>query len=266
MPKRYMGTAYDKDMGTFNADAQQQPKTTGVHAVIAAAPGTDDEDDSKGAWAVLPQGLQAGSAAAVLSGPKHFPPLPEDIDDHEDDEGTAVQIVNAITDAKPQPRPKMPRMPKSAKKKSKPVPPSRERLIQVANLIQEGKLKSPPVAKDEVLVLHDSGAAPNIANHAKHFPGSTLVPSKDGDKFSTATGEPFGSNGEMSVNFESLEGHQKTFTFKNADVAIPILSIGLLTDDDHEATFRKNDGVLKRVPTNQTIKLVRVYGVYFFSF
>ena len=124
----------------------------------------------------------------------------------------------------------------------------------------------PPVAKDEVLVLHDSGAAPNIANHAKHFPGSTLVPSKDGDKFSTATGEPFGSNGEMSVNFESLEGHQKTFTFKNADVAIPILSTGLLTDDDHESTFRKKDGGLTHVPTIQTIKFFRMYGVYFFRF
>ena len=94
-----------------------------------------------------------------------------------------------------------------------------------------------------MLILHDSGAAPNIANHATHFPGSTLkTTTTQSSQFTTATGQPFGSDGEMTINFESQEGHHRTFTFKNADVAIPIISPGLLADDNHDALFRKKRG------------------------
>lgn len=251
-------------------------KATMAAAVIADGPIADSESeseaDNKMAWAVLPPGLRAGCAAPVL-----MPELLEGPDNNiDDDEHQMFSMICSLTndnesliDSKPCNKPecktcpststpcnaattiptttsttktkqKMPRMPKiNVQKKRKAEPPSRERVLQVAKLIEQSELKAPEVAKGEVLVLHDSGAAPNIENHKNHFPGSTLSSSTSKDSFSTATGQPFGSSGEMSVLVETQEGHKRTFTLKNADVAIPILSAGLLCDDDHDALFKK---------------------------
>ena len=70
----------------------------------------------------------------------------------------------------------------------------------------------------------------------------------------------------MDVSFVSLEGHKRTFTFQNADVSIPILSTGLLTDVDHTAMFEKTGGDLYNTPTGENIRFFRMYGVYFFKF
>ena len=94
-------------------------------------------------------------------------------------------------------------------------------------------------------MLADSGSAPNVANHKKHFPGSQLVKDTGSSvQFQTATGQPFESKGKLTVDAESMEGYRRRIVFDDADVSIPILSIGLMTDNDNDVLFKKKGGKL----------------------
>ena len=95
-------------------------------------------------------------------------------------------------------------------------------MFQVAKLNEQGKLKAPAVEDREILVLHDNCATPNIASHQKHFPGATLNPSSSKDSVSTATGQPFGSNGEMTVPVETLEGHKRSCSINSGGHTHPV--------------------------------------------
>ena len=227
-----------------------------------------------------------------------FTPLPDDLDSNPNDEEAVVQIVNHInptststtnkthdststnttrnlqqTLATPTPTIKttMQNMPTRTNQKAitkrNAVPPSRERNLQVAKLIEQGKLKAPEVEQGEVLILHDGGTAPNIACHEKHFQGAQLTKGKaSGAQSSTATRQGFASSGDTQIPVESLEGHERTFTFKNANVSIPILSTGRFADEDHDSLSQKTEGQLLHVPTGEGIHLFRMHGVYFFKF
>ena len=62
------------------------------------------------------------------------------------------------------------------------------------------------------------------ADHAVQFPGAVLEESTSTIQYVSATGEPFGSNGEFDVPFRSENGHVRQVTFRNAKVAMPIVS------------------------------------------
>ena len=142
---------------------------------------------------------------------------------------------------------------------------TRERALQVANAIAEGKLKAPKVEKDEKLILADSGSAPHIASHSKHFPGATLVSGGERKTFTTATGDPFVSEGTMTIPMESQEGYHRTFTCDDAPVAIPILSTGKLADEDEDSLFSRRGGQLINNANGELIQFQRLYGVYVFQ-
>ena len=118
----------------------------------------------------------------------------------------------------------------------------------------------------EVLVLMDSGAVPNVACHRKHFPGAVVEESeaqKAGAKYHTATGEPFPNKGQMTVPATTQEGHAKTFVFQNADVTIPILSTGNLSDDNNDILYSQNGGKIIDLTHNTESTFIRKWGVYF---
>lgn len=139
-------------------------------------------------------------------------------------------------------------------------------MLQVAKLIDQGRLQAPKVEAGEMLVLNDNGAAPNIANH-EALPGAKLMEDPEASSsLSTATGAGFKSKGMMEVPVETLEGYKRAFKFKNADVSIPIRSTSLLADDNHDSLCSKKGCNLIHVPTGETIHVVRMHGVYFFRF
>ena len=112
--------------------------------------------------------------------------------------------------------------------------------------------------------MADSGSAPNVANHKKHFPGSQLVKDTGSSvQFQTATGQPFESKGKLTVDAESMEGYRRRIVFDDADVSIPILSIGLMTDNDNDVLFQKKGGKIIQLPTGEEIAFIRMHGVYF---
>ena len=157
----------------------------------------------------------------------------------------------------------MPSMPKQTRG-AKEV--SRERCMQVAKAIAEGKIQLPQIEKDQVLILGDSGSAPNVANHARQFPGSKITPHAKRPEFQTATGQVFNSKGEMVIPATSLEGYERVFTFDDADVTVPILSIGKLTDDGNDVLFQKRGGKIIHIASGEIIHFKRMHGVYFITF
>ena len=91
-------------------------------------------------------------------------------------------------------------------------------------------------------------------------------PAADSVEFATATGDIFGSKGQFTVEAESMEGYKRKYTFQNADVTVPILSIGKLTDDEHDVMFKKHGGKIIHVPTGEEIHFIRRHGVYFIQY
>ena len=112
--------------------------------------------------------------------------------------------------------------------------------------------------------MKDTGSAPHVASHKRYFPGAELRPSPASRKnaFATATGAPFGADGEFTVPFQTQEGHQRKVTFENADVTVPILSGGKLADEDNALTFLKWGGWVQGLHTGDISKFVRAHGVY----
>ena len=65
------------------------------------------------------------------------------------------------------------------------------------------------------------------------------------------------------MEFKTGEGHDCHMTFQNAPVAMPILSIGEVNEDNCETTFRKDGGVINHLDTHKQIEFVKRAGVYF---
>ena len=130
--------------------------------------------------------------------------------------------------------------------------------------MEKGLIKLPPCGPNEVWAMKDTGSAPHVASHRRHFPGAELRP---GDKdrkgaFTTATGDPFGAEGEFTVPFKTQEGHARKVTFENAEVTVPIRSGGKMADEDNALTFVKNGGWVHDLVTNEISRFIRAHGVY----
>lgn len=67
----------------------------------------------------------------------------------------------------------------------------------------------------------------------------------------------------MTVQAQSEESRTRTYTFQNAPVTAPILSIGKLTDDDNDVLFQTRGGNIIHVSSGEEIAFVRRHGVYF---
>ena len=65
----------------------------------------------------------------------------------------------------------------------------------------------------------------------------------------------------MQIDVETVEGFQKSFRFKDADAASPIMSIGRLADDDTTALFQRNGCMAIRAPQFHVQTLHVVYFV-----
>ena len=66
----------------------------------------------------------------------------------------------------------------------------------------------------------------------------------------------------MVIPAVSLEGHKRTYTFDDADVTVPILSNGKLTDDGNDVLFQKRGGKIIHLETGEIIHFKRMHGVY----
>ena len=74
----------------------------------------------------------------------------------------------------------------------------------------------------------------------------------------------------MAIDLVSQEGYNRTYTFDDADVTVPILSIGLMAEDENDVTFfaksRNRGGKIHHLPTGEEIMFDKKYGVYWILF
>ena len=72
------------------------------------------------------------------------------------------------------------------------------------------------------------------------------------------------NKGEFSVEFKAGKGNTEcNLTFQNADVGMPIFSIGNINDDNCETMFRKDNGTIYNLTNGEEIDFIRASGVYF---
>ena len=102
-----------------------------------------------------------------------------------------------------------------------------------------------------------------MADRETHFPCADLkFNDPEAAKFATATCEIFKNERSMSVPTTTDSRHDYNFQSKHAPVTMPIVSTGLLADEDGDVLYRKNDGVIFH-PDGSQSKFVRLWGVGF---
>ena len=71
------------------------------------------------------------------------------------------------------------------------------------------------------------------------------------------------NRGEVHVEGVTEQGHQVSVTFQDADVGMPILSVGELTDTKHKVDFEDYGRETLHKPTGTVTPVVRKLGVCF---
>ena len=71
------------------------------------------------------------------------------------------------------------------------------------------------------------------------------------------------NRGEIDVEGVTEQGHKVNVTFQDAEVGVPILSVGELTDSKHKVDFEDHGGEILHKPTGTVTPFVRKLGVYF---
>ena len=139
---------------------------------------------------------------------------------------------------------------KKASKENRRLKKAISRVNAVHQDIVDGKIVLPDPGTDNIWALHDSGSSIMVANHEDQFPGAELDENSPGSKYLAANNEYFSSKGEFDVSIRSENGHKRHLTFKNAPVAMPIVSthgwnaqgFRTITDEDFGLTIHKASG------------------------
>ena len=101
----------------------------------------------------------------------------------------------------------------------------------------------PPPRPGRVWALYDSGSAPHACPHKKLFDKTSLrQPSAGRSVYAAANGSNIINEGEFDLPHTTTEGTSRQIAFQHANIALPILSTGLLSDEDSETTCGKHGG------------------------
>ena len=243
----------------------EQKKTTRAAAL------TDEENDEDGEFSSEDEeGVVWGHARVCLSSRpvttrNGFSAL-SSIDEEEDEEEEMVKALSQISS-------KITIGPKPTQSSVGPRKLNKTRITEIASAIKTGVLRLPAVetmSDDdfyEVLCLVDSGAGANTACKKKHFP-SAVHDSSGGPvvKLKTASGEVLPSRGRFAVSGLTDEGHEANISFVDADVDMPIISVGQLAKEGKKGTdvsFSKRGGTIRDTDTGRVTRFIKKQGVYF---
>ena len=260
LPSDYEG-AYEKHL-----KAQKQ---TGVRAVLSG-PGPEEHEETQqhGFW------MRVGKGDAADSQPPSFVPTPTSnrhaalaTDDDGDDENEVFKAVMQLTSAsKIQTGPRESQ--KQRKKQQKPKALSAAQICALAAKIKDGSLTLPdltlPTDSDWVAIraLVDSGSSVNVVNAKKIFPGAELTPPKKHVSYNTASGAEVKNEGSIVTDCKTEEGHKRTVHWEHADVDLPILSTGKMTDGGNFLGYHDTGGIIYHPPTREKSNMIKRGGVY----
>ena len=140
----------------------------------------------------------------------------------------------------------------------------------MAQKIKDGVITLPEIELDGeesyhyVWALVDSGAGANVARR-NQFPHSDAVAAPP-IALTVANGDTLPNRGARKVTFKNPDGTKRTRIFYEADVDMPILSVGELSREGtngSEVRFRKRDGYIEDLWSGQQMPFVKRQGVYF---
>ena len=196
--------------------------------------------------------------------PNSFAAIFDGIEDDEDDESVILDAIKQISS-------KVTIGPRKSQKERKRSLDKRS-ISQIARLVKAGKLNLPQLDLESnedyeaIWALVDSGAAKSCARRKGHF-GNTVTHLRPSSvKMATASGEELKSRGCFQITALSAEGNEVTQTFEDADVDMPIMSVGEISangDKGSNVLFGEHDGHLIDIKTSATSKFYRRRGVYF---
>ena len=199
-----------------------------------------------------------------------FAPIFDD-DDDDDDEARVLDALKHIS-SNVTVGPKLSQKQKK-KKQSSPSPIlGKIDIAQLAKLVRSGAMGLPDLnlqansQYEEAWALVDSGAARSCARRRAHFPNTDTHLRPSHVKMATASGEELVSRGCFDLDAFSAEGNKITQTFEDADVDMPIMSVGELSMNGElgsNVLFGERDGHVIDIKTNATSKFYRRRGVYF---
>ena len=187
-------------------------------------------------------------------------------DEEEDDESLMLDAIQHFS-SKVTIGPKL-----SQKQKRAQRPIDKCSVHQIAKLVREGKLDLPDIKLDSnsdyeaVWALVDSGAARSCAKRKTHFSMATTQLKPSSVRMATASGEELKSRGCFKLTALSAEGNEVTQTFEDADVDMPIMSVGELSSNGtlgSTVLFNEHDGHIIDIKTDATSKFYKRRGVYF---
>lgn len=145
------------------------------------------------------------------------------------------------------------------------------KVAAIAQDIRSGKMMLPDLTSeskeqfDMVWALVDTGAGANVACRKRHVPGAQVTKSR-GPRLTTASGADPPSDGQMTIQSTTGEGHAMTTVFQDADVEMHILSGALLSNigrSGSDISFHQNGGAITNKHSGQVSKFVKRQGVYF---
>ena len=113
-------------------------------------------------------------------------------------------------------------------------------------------------------VAIDSGACDNVIDPdelPEHEVRETRA-SKDGDEFSSATGEPIPNLGEMSIMMVTRERTTRAMTFTACPVAKPLASVKRICSAGHVVIFDEEGSYILNKHTGQVTNMMQKNGVY----
>ena len=145
-----------------------------------------------------------------------------------------------------------------------------KRIAAVADKIKKGEIELPDLdleSNDEweaVWALLDSGSSVHVVNMSKHLPGAKIRRAPRGARgFQTADGKTIPDKGSAITPMRTVEGLERCVHWKNADVALPILSTNLIAQNNAELRYREKDGTIHHLDTGDTTDFIAASGVYF---
>ena len=113
-----------------------------------------------------------------------------------------------------------------------------------------------------VWALLDSGRSVHVANAARHFPGAEIQqPPSNTKGFQTADGKTISNLGHTVTHLRTQEGFRTGVQWKNAKVAMQILSTHEIAKNNKELRDREREGDIVDLQTGHITKFIAAAGV-----
>ena len=145
-----------------------------------------------------------------------------------------------------------------------------KQIAAIADNINKGKIQLPDITLDSneeweaLWALVDAGSSVDVADMERDFPGAKVKEPQAGEKdFAAANGSKVRNLGSATIRAKTVEGDDITSDWKNAKVAMPIISTNKRTQGGKAVLYHETGGSLINPHNSIQSGFVESGGVYF---